>query len=310
METGQGIRRTLGISAGVISLLIGVLVYGYLMHTNLKKEHATLQNDFKTSQITLEERDAQVLNLEAMMTIVRQEFALSEENRAELTRMLEDEKNRNEDFENQINSISGTVGKLDKLSKTDRELLQKYSKVYFLNEHYTPAKITEIPKEFRFKKNEPEYISAQVWPFLRNLLEDAKDDGIELLVVSGYRSYDEQRDIKGAYTVQYGTGANTFSADHGYSEHQLGTTVDFTTTAIGGSMSGFQNTESYKWLVKYAHKYGFVLSYPENNAFYIFEPWHWRFVGEELADDLHDDKKFFYDLDQRVIDEYLISIFD
>ncbi len=310
METERRVQRTIGIGAGIISLLIGLLVYGYLVHTNLKKDHLALKNDFESYRVTLEEKEAQVLNLEAMMTIVKQEFALSEENRAELSRMLDEEKNRNEEFEDQINSISGTVGKLDKLSKTDPELLQKYSKVYFLNEHYTPAKIVEIPEEFRFKKDELEYINAQVWPYLEDLLEDAKDDGIELLVVSGFRSYDEQKGLKSVYSVQYGTGANTFSADQGYSEHQLGTTVDFTTTEIGGSMGGFQNTESYAWLVKYAHKYGFVLSYPEKNGYYIFEPWHWRFVGEDLADDLHDDKKFFYDLDQRVIDEYLISIFD
>ncbi len=306
----QTSRSTIGIGAGIISLLIGLLVYGYLVHSSLKTEHATLQNDFETYKTTLDERDAQILNLEAMMTIMKQEFALSEENRTELTEMLDEEKDRNEEFEDQINSISGTVGKLDKLSKTDPELLQKYSKVYFLNEHYTPPKVVQISQEFRFKKDEPEYIHGQVWPYLEDLLEDAKDDGVELLVVSGFRSYDEQKGLKGAYSVQYGSGANAFSADQGYSEHQLGTAVDFTTTQIGGGLTGFQNTESYAWLVKYAHKYGFALSYPEDNAFYIFEPWHWRFVGEDLADDLHDDKKSFYDLDQRQIDEYLISIFD
>ena len=75
-------------------------------------------------------------------------------------------------------------------------------------------------------------------------------------------------------------------------------------------MSGFDTTEAYTWLQKNAYKYGFVLSYPKDNGFYIFEPWHWRFVGQKLAGDLHDDGKFFYDLDQRDIDKYLISLFD
>jgi hypothetical protein len=44
--------------------------------------------------------------------------------------------------------------------------------------------------------------------------------------------------------------------------------------------------------------------------YYQYEPWHWRFVGKDLADDLRDDGKYFYDLDQRTIDSYLIDIFD
>ncbi len=73
---------------------------------------------------------------------------------------------------------------------------------------------------------------------------------------------------------------------------------------------GFEESEAYDWLVRNAHRYGFTLSYPEDNAYYIFEPWHWRFVGTKLADDLRDENVHFYDLEQREIQEYLISIFD
>ena len=224
--------------------------------------------------------------------------------------MLAEEKNKNDVFEEQIEDITGTVGQLDKLSKIDPELLMKYSKVSFLNEHYAPEKVTEIASTFRLKTDEPEYIHSKISRRLNNLLEDAQEDGISLLVVSGYRSFDEQKSLKSAYSVQYGFGANAFSADQGYSEHQLGTTIDFTTTEIGGGLNGFETTEAYAWLMEHAHEYGFVLSYPKDNTYYIFEPWHWRFVGEKLADDLHDDGKYFYDLEQREIDEYLISIFD
>jgi D-alanyl-D-alanine carboxypeptidase len=111
--------------------------------------------------------------------------------------------------------------------------------------------------------------------------------------------------------VTYGAGtANQFSADQGYSEHQLGTTVDFTTSSVGATFSGFEDTESYRWLRDEAHRYGFVLSYPPNNSYYQFEPWHWRFVGVDLAQDLHQDDTYFYDLDQREINEYLITLFD
>jgi len=79
---------------------------------------------------------------------------------------------------------------------------------------------------------------------------------------------------------------------------------------VGANLTGFENTEAYTWLQENAYKYGFVLSYPKGNGYYVFEPWHWRFVGKDLAIKLHREDKNFYDLDQRQIDEYLVSIFD
>jgi len=210
-----------------------------------------------------------------------------------------------------VGQISSTVGTLEKLSKTDPELLQKYSKVFFLNEHYAPERVIEIPKANLYIESEPELIHASVWPYLNTLFTAAKQDGITIYVRSAYRSFDEQHHLKAAYRVTYGEGtANQFSADQGYSEHQLGTTIDIITTGLGGQLEGFDTTAAYTWLQNNAHKYGFTLSYPENNSYYIFEPWHWRFVGVGLATDLHNQGKHFYDLDQRDIDEYLVNIFD
>ncbi len=230
--------------------------------------------------------------------------------RDDLADALHDEKEKVEDLEDRIGDALKTVGTLDKLSKIDTELLQKYSKVFFLNEHYRPAKMTPIDKDYVYSESEEEYIQAQAAPFFKRMVTDAKDDSIELYVVSAFRSFEEQKSLKSAYTVTYGSGANTFSADQGYSEHQLGTTIDFTTKSLNGGLTGFDTTSAFEWLVDNAYRYGFVLSYPKGNAYYVYEPWHWRFVGEKLAEDLRDDKKYFYDLDQRDIDKYLISLFD
>jgi LAS superfamily LD-carboxypeptidase LdcB len=120
-----------------------------------------------------------------------------------------------------------------------------------------------------------------------------------------------QSALKTSYKIEYGVGtANSFSADQGYSEHQLGTTIDFTTPANGSALSGFDKTTTYTWLQKNAYLYGFSLSYPKGNTHFVFEPWHWRYVGVELAKKLHDENKTLYDLDQRDIDTYLIKFFD
>ncbi len=214
-------------------------------------------------------------------------------------------------MKSRFGGFENSLGTLEKLSKTDPELLQKYSKVFFLNEHYAPERLGQIEPNYTYDENRPERINAQVQPYLEDMLNDAKDDGVELYVKSAYRSFEEQSKLKSAYSITYGAGtANTFSADQGYSEHQLGTTVDFISVGQNGELTGFQNTAAYQWLLKNAHKYGFILSYPQNNGYYIYEPWHWRFVGQDLASDLNRREKNFYDLEQREIDEYLAEIFD
>ncbi len=257
-----------------------------------------------------------------------EQFRLSEESAsstiAELTKQLhetkielesteadlEREQDKNEDFARQLNRITGTVSDLKTLASIDEELLQKYSKVYFLNENYEPASLKQIPSEYILANRKDQYFHGDAWPFLEEMLEDAKADGVDLKVASAYRSFDTQAELKGAYTQTYGTGANAFSADQGYSEHQLGTTVDLSDNATGGTYTSFENTEAFAWLQENAYKYGFILSYPKGNAYYVYEPWHWRFVGTDLARDLARDGKNFYDLDQREIEEYRLELFD
>lgn len=215
-------------------------------------------------------------------------------------------------FESRVIGITGTVSTLKKLSTTDRELLQKYSKIFFLNEHYAPAELSTVDQEYVYSNTRPEKVIPQVKERLEDMIKDAKDDGVEMYVKSAYRSFEEQRALKSAYTVTYGAGtANAFSADQGYSEHQLGTTVDLIAPGQEGALTtAFEKSEAYAWLDDHAYRYGFILSYPKGNQYYIYEPWHWRFVGTELATYLHKQEKRFYDLEQRDIDGYLANIFD
>lgn len=218
--------------------------------------------------------------------------------------------NISDSFAGQIASITSTVIDYAKINNTDTQLLQKYSKVFFLNENYIPKEITLIDPKYTYNKKE-EYFHKKVLPFLENMINDAKNSKIDIVVLSAYRSFESQTSLKSIYKVTYGAGtANQFSADQGYSEHQLGTATDLTTPTVGATLSSFSKTSAYKWLIENAYKYGFIISYPANNAYYQFEPWHWRFVGIKLATYLHDNKKNFYDLDQRVINNYLVNFFD
>lgn len=256
------------------------------------------------------EYETKLANDESQIATLTARFSELEGERGNLEETLKAEQSKNEEFESQINNISDTVGDLHKLAKTDPELLAKYSKVYFLNENYVPERLSLVDTEFRFDPTEEIYFLTSVLPKLEELLEDVVADQVDIKISSAYRSFGIQKDLKSTYTVFYGTGANRFSADQGYSEHQLGTAADFTTVSLKGGFTGFEKTEAYTWLVNHAHEYGFILSYPPGNTHYIYEPWHWRYVGKELAEDLHDDGKYFLDLEQREINEYLVSFFD
>ncbi|MDB5245424.1 MAG: peptidase and DD-carboxypeptidase VanY/endolysin [Parcubacteria group bacterium] len=228
-----------------------------------------------------------------------------------LSNSLDAERQRNGTYQTQVGDLTSTVGILTKLTTIDPQLLAKYSKVYFLNENYSPAKIATITPEETYDHARVYQFEANALPFLDSMIRDARAASTSPLVVSSYRSFGQQSSLKAQYRVTYGAGtANSFSADQGYSEHQLGTALDFTTDTLGANFTIFDKTTTYVWLVNNAYKYGFVISYPKANKFYTYEPWHWRFVGVALATYLHDHNQYFYDLDQRTINTYLVNLFD
>lgn len=264
-----------------------------------------------------------VAELFYLIALFRQNRVLIDENNL-LTKQVKDfellvasttqdwqmELKRNDQLAEQISGLATSVQALDKLSKTDKELLKKYSKVYFLSEHYIPERLATITPEFLYPERENLRIHSAVQNYLEQMLREASSSNHQILIVSAYRSFSEQASLKNGYKINYGSGANKFSADQGYSEHQLGTTVDLSLATLGPTTLNFGETTAYRWLIDNAHRFGFVLSYPPNNLYYQYEPWHWRFVGVALATKLKQEEKYFYNYPQRLIDSYLASIFD
>lgn len=292
--------------------VIGIIASTYLSVLNSQKnaDIEELLHERNSMLQQANQRSAELATANSSVESLSAELLEIKEDLEDLADDYRDEKNKNDQFEDQIRDLAGTLGDLDKLAKTDEELLAKYSKVYFLNENYIPERLRQIDEEYILEGKKDQYFHANAIDHLEDLLEAAEKDGIDLKIVSAYRSFDEQSDLKGQFSQTYGTGANAFSADQGYSEHQLGTTVDLTTEAVGGAYTSFAQTEAYEWLLDNAYKYGFILSYPEDNSFYIFEPWHWRFVGTELARHLDRSNDTFYTMEQREINEYLLNFFD
>ncbi|SRR3989344_6808203 len=284
----------------IIAVISAVVVgaFGYLVF-----QYFSLNKTLKEAKERGAELENNVKNLE-------EELFKTKEDNSQLSDLLQAEKERNDSFGQQIDSITSKVGTLEKLKALDEELLKKYSRIYFLNENYAPKELVRIDEKYIYEKNETKLIHSGVQKYLYALMDDAEVNDLPIKIVSAYRSFGQQDSLKDRYTVTYGSGANKFVADQGYSEHQLGTTIDFTTPKIGGSFEKIDETPVYQWLLENAYKYGFILSYPKGNSYYQFEPWHWRFVGVNLAIELKKQNINFYDMPQREIDTYLISIFD
>ncbi|AIY04372.1 D-alanyl-D-alanine carboxypeptidase [Planococcus sp. PAMC 21323] len=123
---------------------------------------------------------------------------------------------------------------------------------------------------------------------------DAVNDGINLQAFSTYRDFARQKQLYESYVAKDGQqAADRYSARPGYSEHQTGLSFD-----IGESgkeqhwaSASFGDTEGGKWLAANAHKYGFILRYPEGKekiTGYMYESWHFRYVGKEVATQVYE----------------------
>lgn len=122
---------------------------------------------------------------------------------------------------------------------------------------------------------------------VEQMVAAASAEGIYLRLISAYRSYDTQVSVYGSFVANQGQAfADTTSARPGHSEHQTGLTADFD-AADGCTLDGcFANTPSGLWLHTRAAEFGFVERYPlgkEHITGYMAEPWHYRYVGTELA---------------------------
>ncbi len=119
----------------------------------------------------------------------------------------------------------------------------------------------------------------------------AKLDGFNIYIASGFRSYQTQEKLYNNYVKNDGKkNADTYSARPGHSEHQTGIAFDVCHNGYGCINSTFNNTPPANWLANNCYKYGFILRYPKgktNETGYIYESWHFRYVGVELAEKLY-----------------------
>ena len=122
------------------------------------------------------------------------------------------------------------------------------------------------------------------------MAKDAKKEGYTLIAMSSYRSYTYQVDLYNRYVKKDGKkAADTYSGRPGYSEHQTGLAIDVYNGAY--DYTNFGKTKEFLWMQKNAHKYGFILRFPEGKekeTGYQYESWHYRYVGKKIAKEIYE----------------------
>lgn len=144
------------------------------------------------------------------------------------------------------------------------------------DEDFIPE-VVMLPIEYTFEESKI-YVTAKTRDAFLEMVKAAREDGVELAVDSGYRSVQYQRRIfeKKLYEGENFYDVARWVAPPGYSEHALGTTLDFVP-----SDWSFCNTPQEKWLLEHAAEYSFVQTYPQKNKNrFSWEPWHWKYVDE------------------------------
>jgi len=158
---------------------------------------------------------------------------------------------------------------------------------------YVPSDLTVPNVRLRLAKtHEQMKFSKQAVPAVEEMFKAAQTDGVTLVFGSGYRSYNLQKQFYNSYVSQDGqTAADRYSARPGTSEHQTG--LAFDATSVSGKCHleiCFADMSEGKWLKDHAQEHGFIIRYldgKESVTGYQYEPWHMRYVGKELAAEMH-----------------------
>lgn len=165
-------------------------------------------------------------------------------------------------------------------------------KQYKLPDGYEPSDLVYPDVRFTFsEKIDKRKMRQEAANALEDLFAGAEKDGIYLAGVSAYRSQETQKSLFNRYVEKDGLEkALTYSAFPGTSEHQTGLAIDV--SGSDGKCAAedcFGGTPEAEWLAEHAPEYGYIIRYPKGKdaiTGYKYEPWHIRYVGKELAQEL------------------------
>ena len=176
---------------------------------------------------------------------------------------------------------------------TNYVLVNKYN---YLLEKYIPNNLIKLDE---YAKNNL-YLNQEAYNAFKKMALDAKINGLSIRIISAYRDYNYQNNLYNNYLKNDPQNADKYSAKPGHSEHQTGLAIDIDN--ISNIYDKFENTKEFLWVKDNCYKYGFILRYPKDKEHitgYIYEPWHYRYVGIEISSYIYENdltyEEYYYE---------------
>ncbi len=158
-------------------------------------------------------------------------------------------------------------------------LVNKYNK---LPAEFNQYDLVNVDGKYTYRDGKTYLLTSEAYEKYIEMHNAAKKDGLSIKIVSSYRTEDYQRSLYNRKVKAAGKSyADKYSARPGHSEHQTGLAIDLNHTNLN-----FEQMPEFRWLQKHAHEFGYIMRYPKGKEWitgYGYEPWHYRYVGTDVA---------------------------
>lgn len=234
------------------------------------------------SVITLAENDIKLEYNDELAELLKEKYFI----KSNINRYL-DYKNKNNNLSNEdiIRNVNANIDynfytniKSSDISKGKLMIVNKY---YNLSSSYKG----DLVETGNYSINSNYKMDREAFEAYKKLYEDAVKNNLHIKIRSAYRSYFDQQYIYNGYVARDGKAeADRYSARAGHSEHQTGLAIDI--SAASDLWGDFSKTQEFTWMKDNSYKYGFILRYPKDKEYitgYMYEPWHYRYVGVDVA---------------------------
>ena len=255
-------------SLGLIICLVVIIYFFLTPIISLKKELKVNQNDIVEKEDFLEK-----ITLGKLLNA-----------KDKVSTLLVGEKKINL----QVKSILGLVKnyQVTLIVKENPNIISKKYDIKEVNGVTTINGVIIVNKSYSLPSDYGNGLTTDTLKAFQEMQNAAKEENLNLFIRSGFRSYLDQTIVYDKWVKKDGQEvADTYSARPGYSEHQTGLAMD-----LNSIDQDFADTKEFAWLNENAYKYGFILRYPQEKeeiTGYIYEPWHYRYVGVELSKELY-----------------------
>lgn len=268
-----------------ITLIITSIYYGFSLLTAAK---STTKETLSTKKVAKVSKTKKELKLEKLNNIDQK---INYFNYDYIDRYIKYKKeNKDLDIKQIITEVNiGLDNPYYTNTQPSKDLNKSYilvNKYNYLDKNYVPENLEEINTQYA--RDGMKLVNYAKEAF-EKLAKDAKKEDLSIIAMSTYRSYNYQLNLYNRYVKEDGKeAADTYSGRPGFSEHQSGLAVD----VYNGKedYTNFENTKEFKWMQENAHKYGFILRFPEDKTKqtgYEYESWHYRYVGIKTATYIH-----------------------